>query len=407
MKRSFKNKLLIVLFAIASLCIFAGCSFNKTLDEFLSENELVAQVTYYANGGKFEDDRTYKDIYLKAGFKVQNIGTDKLVSGSSSISRTAYEFNGWYFAELDEEGNVVYDEYGSIVKGELVDFSVAIQAGEHWKLCADWLAHTKVNMYLVCEDGDVVVSEELSYKSGDLIGQENFSSQGLVQKGNKPPIQPMNDAYTFVEYYADEACTQLTSWPIKQGDADVNVYAKYIEGKWTIVKDRDDVKAMFNGSGSRNNRFYLLGDIDCAGLTVAPLSTIQAEWRGNGYTIANLTVTRTSALGNGEKVAVFGKINEAARISDITFENLNATFSTRPNVAVEAYFVCLSVHESAQISGFTVGGTLTVTRGENSNLINAPAIGDGFELGHWKFGGVERDEAYTGITVTEDSQIIL
>ena len=54
MKRTFKNILMILLIVLASLLVFGGCTLKPTLDDVLDEFELVAQVTYSANGGAFE-----------------------------------------------------------------------------------------------------------------------------------------------------------------------------------------------------------------------------------------------------------------------------------------------------------------------------------------------------------------
>ena len=51
MKRRMRTKLIVLLMAILSLFVFAGCSMGESLDEALATRDLTAQVTYYANGG--------------------------------------------------------------------------------------------------------------------------------------------------------------------------------------------------------------------------------------------------------------------------------------------------------------------------------------------------------------------
>ena len=65
MKKSFKSKIILLLVIVASLFIFAGCSFNRTIDEIRQKYNLTEQVTYYAIGGAFENGKDVKDIYYK------------------------------------------------------------------------------------------------------------------------------------------------------------------------------------------------------------------------------------------------------------------------------------------------------------------------------------------------------
>ena len=44
------------------LIYIAGCKLGTTLDDLKEEYSLKAQVTYYANGGEFENKRTVKHV---------------------------------------------------------------------------------------------------------------------------------------------------------------------------------------------------------------------------------------------------------------------------------------------------------------------------------------------------------
>jgi hypothetical protein len=69
MRRSWKRFLTIILLALSSLFVLAGCKIGKdSLDEILDKNELEAVVTYYANGGR---------IFISHSCNFNCVGTGK------------------------------------------------------------------------------------------------------------------------------------------------------------------------------------------------------------------------------------------------------------------------------------------------------------------------------------------
>lgn len=93
MKRKWKRTFLAVLGILSSLFIFAGCKLGTTLDDLKEEYSLKAQVTYYANGGEFENKRTVKNVYYAEGQPVANIGGTEIPN--ISLTYTGYEFDCW------------------------------------------------------------------------------------------------------------------------------------------------------------------------------------------------------------------------------------------------------------------------------------------------------------------------
>ena len=205
MKKTLKSKLTIVLLALLSLFVFAGCSIRQSVGEFLDDNNLVAQVTYYANdGGKFENNSDVKTIYYHDGDKVLNVGVTNLTSGSISITKSNYEFIGWYYVELGEDGLPIRDENGEILLGDEVDFSKRIEEGEEWYICAKWRKLAVVEVKLLCDE-DVTITvgegeEQKSYKNGDVIHSYNFTEQGEMHSTSNAPVKA-NDP-RFIRSYA-------------------------------------------------------------------------------------------------------------------------------------------------------------------------------------------------------------
>ena len=415
MKRNWKGKILAVLTGLAALLALAGCSMKQSLQDILDKNDLVARVTYYANGGFFEDKTSEKNMYFQDESKAFDIGNEKvsLVSGSIGIEREGYEFTGWYYAEKDAQGNIVYQdaEQRYVVLGEAVDFSQKLQENDHWFVYAGWSKIVEIKVQLVCEDGAQLSVGNATYKNGDIIRSYGFGSKTSVQKPSRenPPAKVADNAYTFLEFYEDEALTTVKSWPIEkteQTTEDIVIYAHYIEGNWKVLKDVADVKNMLNNA-TLPARYYLFNNIDCAGTELSRCGVFNIELQGNGHTISNISVANTtnSPVGQGTNnaISVFGKIGEAAKIENVKFENLQATFYTFPEGAASVYLFYTSKADGATISGVSISGKLTVeVPKKGTTLVN---FTDDTTSTNWLFGGNTADADETGVTSTATFEI--
>ena len=278
-----------------------------------------------------------------------------------------------------------------------------MQENAHWTVAAAWTALSKVKVQLVCDDGATLsVSDTLSYKNGDVIKEYSFTSTGIVQSTSNAPIKVLENAYSFVEFYADEACTAKVEWPIQKGEEDIFIYAKYIEGNWKMLKEADDVEDMFMNAYAET-RYYLVNDIDCSVLKYAfePIKTFNCELQGNGYTISNFKVEKTR-LSNASKTSIFGELSETAVLENVTFDNVTVRYETIPNAFIETYLVCTSIHEKATINNVTINGTMEVVLANGAKIANIPAIESGYDKSHWQFGGYEKDEDYANINVSAE-----
>lgn len=415
MKKTLKSVCIAALMSLASVFVFTGCEVRESVEDFIDKNNLNAQVTYYAHkdtenkDAYFENNLTEKDIYYKDGQKVFNIGTDSLTSGTVKLTYENYEFVSWNYVAADENGELQKDENGDLVLGEEVDFSKPITKGEHWHICANWVKLSVVKVMLVSET-NITVSQtnaetgepmEIVYKPNDEIREYPFDNKGTMQSTSNAPVTP-NDA-TFLEFYANAECTQSVSWPIIRPEdrADVVIYAKYIPGKWTLLRDADDVKTLFSNKAGQKNAFYLLNDIDCTQLdAIAPANIFNSKLQGNGYTISNLTFEKEN-MASGTKVAMFGDIKAEAVIENITFTNLTINYSVRPSAMINAYLVGTNVAEGATINNVSMDARMVITLGDGALLANTLET-------NWQFGGFESDKAYmdkykNAFTFTEET----
>lgn len=401
MKKKLKGKLIVLFASIAAAFMIGGCSFGESFEEVLASRNLEAQVTYYSNGGSFEGSSNQKEMYFQSGVKALNIGVDDVRNGTSQITRANYNFGGWYYAVLDEEGNPIYeDEEKKIYKlGDPVDFSVPLEKGDHWIVVAKWIADVQVNVVLVCEEGLTIPveveegKEPIAYKKGDIVEERIFdTADQVVNKGDGvAPFAYDDNEYTFVDYYADEACTKPVQWPINKGEEDVTIYAKYLQGEWNVVYSAAEAMDMFS-SISASKRYCLARDIDLSDEdAIAVKNRFNGEIQGNGFKLINLKVMKSKITGKS-KISIFGNIQAKAVIENLIFENL--TFEcTMQSSPAEIYFVFTSIAEGAKITNVKITGTMTISKSEDHIITN---MASGYK--NCLFGGYTTDEEYLKAT---------
>ncbi len=413
MKGKFKNKLLILLVALTSLFAFGGCTLSENLEEALANRELVAQVTYYSNGGMFGNSLTAKELYYRENDKAYEIGVADTLSGGLQITRTGYDFAGWYHVLTDAEGNPLYEDKaaGIYQLGEKVDFAKELQKDDHWIVAAKWRLVVGVKVVMVCdEDAEIEVGTALagitegktSFRKGDEIGELAYNSQDKVNPEISEPdtkIFTVKDkAYTFLRYYEDEACTKPLVGELKRGETDITIYAKYVKGDWTRVSTKRDVSDMFKGLATGKN-YWVMEDIDCGNMVIQPLTKVSGKLSGEGHTISNIKLTKQLAPSE-LKVAMFGEIESTAAIENITFENVTMTYTSSTKNPPEVYGVFTSLDPAATITNVSIVGKPL----EGKEVGNLSFKGSGSstaanftgEYTNCLFGGFAKDSDYTG-----------
>lgn len=410
MKRTLKSKLLLFFLAMMSLFILGGCTLGESLDDYMQEYNLTAQVTYYANGGEFENKKTQKNIYYEEGNKALNIVEETvLVSGSLAISRKDYVFAGWYHIQTTANGELIYEdeEAGTFKLGKEVDFSKPLSEGDQWNIAAKWATASKVIVQLVCDEGQTLVSADdatKSFKNGDQLRTISYSSTGKAIKPSGDPVKIKDSTHTFAEYYVDEACTTPVKWNLDKQDEDVTIYAKYITGNWEIVKENIDLVEMFANTDA-TKKYWILNDIDFENSGMS-MSELNFEIQGNGHTIINVSVTK-GQIGAGESVSMFGKIAQTAKIENLIFENVTVSYTAKTAVSFSTYLVFTELVSGATINNVEIKGNISFT----VNGPNGYTISNNLE-NNLCFGGYETDSTYltqsanAGFKVTGDITVV-
>lgn len=420
MKRRLRSVLLVLLTALAALFVFAGCSFGETLDDILTKNNLTARVTYYVNaeGAEFTPNTAKeKDLYYTSGSTAIDIGR----VSNLGVKNDGFEFVGWYFVEEDSEGNLVTtgeyedaqgEKHNLYALAEEVDFSQKLQEGDHWHVAAKWTTTSKLRVELLFKDAETELKLDTdqytnpndinsgllygkeSVKSGDEVIVRSYSSSGEVTKLSYDVLLFKDNAYTFVEYYLDKECTQIAEFPMKKQETDQILYAKCIEGNWTVIRQAESIGTtygadrMFYRTGA-NEKYWLTRDLDCTGVSVNAPTRYEATVQGNGYTLSNLTVN----IESGTDRSMFGDVMETAKIEDLSFEGLTINITKVLN-DINVYFVFTSIADEAVITNVSLEGQLVITKDESKKVMNLGASGDDYTK--CLFGGFESDADYNG-----------
>lgn len=420
MKKHFK-KILIIMFAmLAALFTLAGCKLGESLEDVIEQNNLVSQITYYANGEQAIFTPNYSkecNLYYRENTQPANIGED----GSLGIEYAGYEIVGWYYVDLDENDQPIttgsYQYKGETcyiykLTDQKFDFSQRMQAGDHWIIAAKWVKISRVKVVLVHDDPNVSVpvdtsklttesplydEESQTFKTavanGDVIQSYPYDENGKRASLPNDPITVAENVYTFLAYYADKECTKPVAYPLLRTEVDEVVYAKYITGNWTVVRAKEGVANMLKSMTLASRKYYFLpgSEFDCTGLKIELAASTACEIQGNGAVLKNLTV---DAYVKGDAASIFGTIKSTAKIENLTFENFNVTYRMSKSDA-SIYFLFSEIAAGATITNVSVQGSLKIVKSEDRKVINMPKVEDEYIFTHCLFGSpYETDEAY-------------
>ncbi len=387
MKKKFKSKLILLFAGLASLFLLGGCSVGESLEEVRENRDLVSQVTYYSNGGTFDGDPDKKEMYYKEGMEVFNVGVDGTFNGTADVERANHDFGGWYYAEMNGDEPVFVDEEKTMPKisDKKVEFPLIIGANEHLYLVAKWFPHVQVQVqvvYFTVQDVAETNTEAAmtvkgkTYASGSVIKNFTYDEGKVMKPGTGDYYAPFRAKdvaeYTFVDYYKDKECTQslYESWPLEKAEeqtADAVIYAKYIPGTWSIVRDGNDVFKLEKGKASgmlapenEGKKYWVAYDIDAKDVkNMKPLAAYNWTIWGNNHTISNLKVEGKDI---DQETSLFGVIGATAVLKDLNLTGLSLNYTLKANATIRFSFT--NIEEGASVSNVELSGSMTCTAGE-------------------------------------------
>ncbi len=459
MKNKLKFKFIVILTVILCLSTAVGCTIGMpTLEDILQTNDLTAQITYFANGGWFNEDNgcVSRNIYYKENSKALEITG----STATKIRHTENLYSGWwtvatvkigdeeYFVcdilpeqlpEYNENGQLIIENDGKylikakdyvelteqfkssqkikvplLALGEPFDFSnYTLKNGDNLYLVVNWIPNQKVEYVLLLEDCDFISvknsdGSSTDFNQGDIVKTVNFDKNKKYTVPTDYRSSPIeSESATFIDYYAYEENADLNNLTrladvtgvltAPEDGSNVKIYVKYTAGEWKVLRTAKEVTSMFI---SPNNNYYLSQDIDCKGQTAYTVGNVfKGHIRGNGHTISNLTFT-ASGLISGDKVAIFGEMTKDSKIENLNFKNtiLNCAVS-RNNTFINLYLICYSLRngEVPTISNLAFDGlTISVELKDNCGIENIPfnTITNAYDASKWIYAGSESNEEF-------------
>lgn len=270
-----------------------------------------------------------------------------------------YHFDGWYSAQVDEDGNPIKDGSGKyILSDEPWDFETGFSGEKNSVL---YLVATWARNYTFTID----VGEEARNAGVSNTVLDHYSQPGPVSKPGG--VGPKWGGHTFYYYYSDpnDDTSRIydSDWSnivISDENPDVTVYVKWLEGNWTIVTDKQQIRSL-----SPRVNYYLDDDIDFSNSKGEPTEMKGAKdyngiFEGNGHKITNFKCTVSASPIPGETVSnecgLFASFGDNGVVRNVIFENCTVEVSLNVQQDSGHYYVgflCGKVSANTKLSAFT------------------------------------------------------
>lgn len=332
-KRNVRTLLLATAFLLLSLFVLSSCGEEE------GEKPYDHLVTFdYNAAGIAAESPASQYLGVKDG------GLVGLKPGANDDFKEAvirhYFLDGWYTAKTAADGSVEKDANGRVILDKKWNFETDRVTGD-MTLYANFVRQSTLTIR------DIATDEVLS---DDLRGAPGEKETNL--------FPPEKKGYTLVGYYKDrEKTTPFKFDEFVYGEEDTTIYADFIEGNYTLVSTFAELQNCLRS----DKKAYLTNDIKVeAGETWGSFS-FRGAILGNGHTIRGLKIkTVCSGKTGGETYGLlFASLGAGAKISDVTFEDVEMTVSAAMNGTYTVAPIAYGVAEGATLENVTVTGRLT------------------------------------------------
>ena len=330
MKNRFYKIIVTILTLIVASSFFVACNDGEDAKKY---DHLV---TFNYNVGNLGDG--FESQYL--GVKDGSIVAIK--PGYSDAYKEAalkgYYIEGWYTAKVDDNGNVI------------VGIDGRVELDKKWDFESDTVS------------GDITLYANFVQKATLIItgGDKDVVFDGLAGKSERVPDmidQPKKAGYTFLGYYTDETYEEEFVWPYVYQEGETKyVYARFIEGVWSIVSTPEQ----FTAALSAKKNIYLTADLDFTGKKWASGISYNGEIAGNGNKITGVNV-KLEASRLTEYSALFGELKATAYLHDLTIENVSVSFTDGgfKSPFYKVSMLATKIEAGARLTNVTVSGVVT------------------------------------------------
>ena len=354
-KKSRKSNILIPISVIF-------CVLISVLGVALSSSALIvalAKKPFNSVAPSYEYEITYQNTHDSYNPNALGFNENDDMIELYALYATGYMFDGWY---VENKRVTLIDpkikrNVDLIAKWSIIDYYIFLNDEDNPKNCSV--------LYYTIESPDVelptITSENYNFE-GWYNGEEKISTVKRGSAGNLTLLakwtpktfniqykevegasnnnqltyqtndntitlnSPTKSGYTFLGWYTDKNYTNKIS-EIKSGSSgDITLYAKWVEGSYTVISNASDLKNI-----STKSNYILVDDIDLNGNEWTPIGTSYSAFNGifngNGYSISNFKITKAQ-----EYVGFFAK--NSGTIKNLTLNNFTIEISSDIDIDV-------------------------------------------------------------------------
>ena len=293
-----------------------------------------------------------------------------------------------------------------------------VGAGEHKYLVATWVKDVALEYRVITDapisvtievdakdeedkdseytvDADGKIFKNVTYNNGDVISSANFlNGDTITLYPDKAPLHEdekttFKDRFSYINLYWDKDGTQAVvegDFVTKSKDETNSVvYAKYLSGNWTAVRNGDGVAGMLEATGNKN--YYVVYDIDCTGVEFSykTFGNFGGTIEGNGKKLSHINIDYI--VKNGDVGSMFGNLTATAKIKDLTLEDVTITLNLSFGANATAHVLVSGIATGAVLENFLVDTvTFKITIPDNSKLYNIQFVGGSYKTDNWLYG---------------------
>ncbi|MCH5155319.1 MAG: InlB B-repeat-containing protein [Clostridiales bacterium] len=330
--------ILFIVLAVLGIFVFTACS-EEAGEQTLRNKGYQVFVVYDFNGGTWNTNKSVTVAVKKNSLLPAPLRTN---GGVGFPTRKNYSFKGFYPAETDEDGNVVYDENGKVVISDTEwNFETDRVEDKDFTLYAKWWDNYKVVLHY---------GESYEF-STEIDLSRNQDGSPVTITANSLRVNDVTFlSYNMVKDSTDEA-TALNKFPfdlspyVPSGDGlEIDVWGKSLMGNYVLVRSASDLSI---SSVGENTNYYLLEDIDFKGEKYDESSSLQTtklpksyggKFIGNGHTISNFNIKMDTLDRTYNSFGLFRTLESGAEITGVTFNNFTFSYDLS-NSNISNYYV--------------------------------------------------------------------
>lgn len=308
--KAIHKKLILIMIILAGFTAFSACSGKG--QPSLEELGFTVVITYDFAGGK-TGEYYHKNVYYKPGTPI----IEPAEGNALGLPAKEDEYiSAWVYAVTDADGKPVLDADGKPVPSETkVDFSTFV-AEKNTTIMVAWSPVNNITVILGDGEDD---KKTFFFETGSV------NLNDLTEGVTKP-------AYTLVDFWYDAACETspvvfpIVMPPVGEEALSLTVYPRYIEGRWTVLRTRQDVLRIGNAAGAD---YFLANDIDMTDEEGQPslwanINSFTGVFDGDGHTISNFQTVK-GETDRRDRYGLFNTIDGDAAVRNVTFKNASVT----------------------------------------------------------------------------------